>query len=247
MGKRRRSRGTWFPILPAFIGDGGGAQALTYFESQYILEAGLSTGEASSPAFIPILSDSTSNALTQDQENIQTLRDQVEGQEYTFDRVVGKVWGTLHQAITEVGPLSVLFCMAMAVLPVQDESPDSPSLADDDMAPLFSNNSANPWIWRRTWKLYNNALADVLLAQELVVNKGPSSIAEYGSVMDGGHVDTRGASRRVKRDHRLFMVVQAALTEQTGGFPLTDFPTITFGFDFRVHGGMRRSGRRSSF
>lgn len=234
---RRKQRYTWFPINPTFIGENSTPWTFYYGTS----EVPAVIGGTPTIVAVPILQD-------QDQQTGQSddgisLRDRVEGKDYALERVVGKVWCSLSQltadGVGEYTATQALVAMGLAILPVDDNT-GQPSLNDRDYDPLVADNSAAPWMWRRTWLLYNN------LATPSPIFTGPTNIGSYGSVMDGGHVDVKSA-RRVRREQRLFWCLSVVTIGTTGSGDVPVSQDISWGYDFRVLGAMRKARNESTF
>lgn len=226
----RRAGGTWLPPLPTFYGEND--EGVTFYES--FATAG-AVGEKPTLTYIPVVTDATPNVDAAVGGVNHSLRDVVEGQEYVLKRAVGKFFAAPQQLESQASAWLVMVCAALAVLPVEDSNPSAPALEDDDMNPLLAQNAMSPWLWRRTWILSNNLTPNTYLYY-------PNSTAGYGSVMDGGHIDTKGVSRRIRREQRLFMLV-AAQTLQSGENPMT----FHWGYDLRFFGAMRKARGQSTF
>lgn len=234
MRRRRRNRGTWLPLDPTVLSEG--EPAFTYFTTT--TAASDTIGERpTSVVAVPVAFDIT----RQTPDNIGTeftMRDLTEGQDYFLDRIVGKVdaefdgnQGTLGSQI-----LDIVVCMAFAILAVEDDG-TTVALAADDIDPLLAKNTMAPFIWRRTWKLYNN------LTPGGLITTVPSTVAQYGSVMDGGHVDAK-TKRRIRQNERLFFLYQ---TVTTGTLGIEPGGSVTFGFDLRLHGALRKNRNQGTF
>jgi len=242
MARRRRSRYTWFPIVPTFVGES--TTGVAWYNTATIIspDQGSTLGP---PVAIPVLSDQDIQVSQATQDPI-SLRDRVEGKDYAIERIVGKIWASVSQEVAEdpghYVAMATLFCAALAVLPVDDDG--NPDISSSDYDPLEANNTMQPWIWRRTWTLYNNLAVPVEPQAQ-----GPRSIGEYGSVMDGGHLDAKSA-RRVRREQRLFVIFQATTLQNAvnGGDPNQPrSTTLSYGYDLRVLGAMRRARNESTF
>jgi len=239
MRRKRRSRFNWFPVNPTFIGEG--TTPFTWYRTELNLSPVVGTG--SDPLAVPLLQD-------QDQQTGQSdagisLRDRVEGKDYAVERVVGKVWGAVSQdqadSSGEYVASQIIVGMGFAVLPVNDNS-GQPDLDTAEYDPLNADNSGAPWMWRRTWVLYNN------LASPEPFFTGPTNIGSYGSVADGGHVDIKSV-RRVRREQRLFWCVSSSVlrTFNNDGTSVPISVALDVGYDIRVLGGMRRAQNNSTF
>lgn len=244
MRRRRRNRGKWFPLDPTFLsGNPIGNTWLDGDVSFTNVPGGVEPGDSVQIAF-PLTLDVTPNVNTQQADF--TLADFVQGQEYILERVVGKVWVGLSQ-LQNSGEdegqqiQNVIACTALAVLPVQDDDPTAISIEAQDWNPLFVQNAQQPWLWRRTWKLSNQNF----FPNNLTVY--PQSSAGYGSVAEGGHLDTRGTKRRVSKEQRLFIIFAAQIIDTIGGASELPPGGINYGYDLRLVGGMRSAKNRSSF
>lgn len=230
MRRRRQNRGTWMPINPTYLSDT--EIGVTWYEGTLTVTAGSQVGDTTIAA-VPVLLDSTE----QTGSNTATLRDLVEGQDYLLERVVGKVWARGANGEDQVLEES-LHCIALAILPVGDENPDVPGIPAEDYNPLFANNCMAPWLWRRTWKLGNPYTP--------TGSNYPTSTAYYGSIADGGHLDTKGVKRRITKEQRLFVIAAV------GALAVTEGPGVTnafteWGYDLRCVGQMRKARNRSTF
>lgn len=230
--RRRRNRATWFPVLG--VGDPG-AQ-VTYdlrnfdFSAQPNVQA------------IPLIPDATPYVDTSIAGD-HSLRDIVEGQTCLIERIVGKiVWG-VDQFVppgepTPTTPNVGIFCTAFAVLPTDDAG--SPAIPSDEYDPLLANNSAQPWLWRRTWVLANNQIAGL---SDGGFNH-PASNEFFASRDDGPHIDTKGTKRAIRREERIFMIHSTRSADNE----VWDFNGASQVIaDLRVLGMMVKAKNRSSF
>lgn len=247
MRKRRGRRFTWFPTFGTDY-NVQNQPAVTTTEVFPIIEIGGVTGEVSNPITVPLLQD---RDIEPDDPGSQiTLRDRVEGKDYLLKRIVGKVWGGLSQDTNDAETVvveRVLLAAGIGVLPVNDEF-GTPALEERDINPLFADNSVSPWMWRRTWTLYNNLATPNVDGGPLYT--GPTNISNVAAgTFDAGHVDVKSA-RRVTREQRLYLTVafQILETSDFGGAPQIGKPArIHFGYDFRFLGAMRTAMNRSTF
>lgn len=235
--RKRRNRGTWLPLDPSILSEG--SNAVTYFTTTTAVSDVLGESPGAAVA-VPVAFDvtrQTPNTIVAAGQDV-TMRDLTEGQDYFLDRIVGKVdcqfdgnEGTAGDQI-----LDIILGFAFAILPVEDDG-QTVALAADDFDPFLSRNTMAPYIWRRTWRLYNN------LTPASLITAVPSTIAQYGSVMDGGHVDAK-TRRRIRQNERLFFIMQnitlGILGAEAAG-------SITWGFDVRLHGALRRNRNTSTF
>lgn len=184
------------------------------------------------------------------------------GNEYFIKRIVGKLFlenqGRRNVADDPSTIKSVLcgagFFIARASDSQAGGGPTVPigaaSLAEriENYSPLGEDTIREPWIWRRTWTLGNVLMLNFL-------NEGqdtppgalfPATNAEYGSVLDGPHIDAKTA-RRVKQDERLYFAFGVR------SWPAQDVvtanePGVVRGYlDFRILGALRKARQGSSF
>lgn len=192
----------------------------------------------SSLAVFPVVPDFTQLPSSTFGDTNINLRDIASGQDWFLDRIVGKIH--LHclagaggtDPSVEWGAVMVKAGFFVAHSDADDEN--TPSLVDEEIDPLNIDNAMDPWIWQRSWLLGNpNSAYHVLDGKYF-----PSNTADFGSVMDGGHVDTK-SKRRIQREQRLFMAVSCfgydlAHTIVTGA--QVDQPRIIGLADFRYFG-----------
>jgi len=245
MRRKRGSRYTWFPIDPTYEGED--VRGRTYYDTNLVIGAGGGQGALSTVLAIPLVPDQTPNVDTSTE--FQTLRDQLEGQAYIAKRIVGKTWAGFHAAAGETAYPRVIVAAAVAVCPVDDNNPSVISLSADDINPLLSNNATSPWMFRRTWILGNPQVIASGTAPSVTyisdnVMRFPSNTSQYGSVMDGGHVDIKVA-RRISREQRLFWITAAAALDVNS--ESEEDTVLQIGYDLRVLGAMRKNRNQSTF
>lgn len=237
--RRRGSKAAWFPIVGTLYQDGDRDQSwfdVILTTPSGTISAGARYSVNGSEVFATVLTlDDTPDVDNPDTGS--SLRDFVQGQEYRLERLVGKVYGAIRQAGTD-NVNTAMLGIGFAILPVSDEFQTEPALVPGDYNPLNASNAQAPWIWRRTWILANNLGANVFYY--------PQSTSGHGSVADGGHVDTRGARRRIRREQRLFMCVAASVVEGASSSAL-EASNIHIAADLRVLGMMRSAKGTSSF
>lgn len=200
--RKRRKRGTWFPVL-SFPLTNFGPEATFDIRDFYV-----SPTPSRNLIAIPVIPDQTvdTEAAT---DAAFTLRDAVEGQSYVLDRLVGKIqWSVAQRAPsneTSSAWQNIICCTGFAILGVRNEIGDqgSPELPSAEWDPLLAANSDKPWIWRRTWVLANNAAATGQFNDPLF--SAPANNAFFSSIQDGPHIDSK-SKRRVGRNERLFMI-----------------------------------------
>lgn len=241
--RRRRARYTWFPTNPTFAVESSNP-GVNYFQDTFAETGGVGGTDPfttiGAPQAIPLLLDSTAQAGIPADAGDFTLRDLVEGQDYIVKRIVGKVWASRDQRDeTNVSSIPTITAIGLAVLP-EDDATGQPALNPDDYNPLLQQNSAAPWLWRRTWVLGNTFPSGSLSLQQATAQ----STWQYGSMADGGHLDSKVA-RRVTREQRLYLVFATGTLNI--GLGAGDSVGIYWGYDLRILGAMRKAKNRSTF
>lgn len=227
--RKKRYNGTWLPVNPTTYPDS--PFGLTWTEDTLTINAGSAAPGITTVKAIPLTLDETASVDANDPG--VSLRDFVEGQDYICKRVVGNTWFNAPQGGSEIHLRSIC-CLALAVLPVDDESAqDQPSIDAVQWHPLVADNAQQPWFYRRTWQLGNP-----------FVNYYPGTSSWYGGQTT--QLDTKGTARRITKEQRLFLIAAAGILEMSAGEPEFDL-TWTFGYDLRIFGAMRRSKNRSTF
>lgn len=243
MRKRRVSRGAWLPVLPTIFNEN---QIGVTFDIFSFFSEGLENGERIGCQAIPLVIDETITPDVASGQAGASLRDIVEGQDYVCDRIVGKINAGITTGNEAAGDLvtHAIMCAGIAVLPVADNAQETPALSIDDYDPLLADNCMAPWMWRRTWFVSTNDFG----AYTPPVNWPwyPSNSAWYGDGMSGDHVDTKGVKRRITKEQRLFLVGAAYQINGSTNEELFS-NALTFTYDLRLHGSLRKTHNRSTF
>lgn len=180
------------------------------------------------------------------------LRDLVSGSEWFLKRVVGKCF----VLVTDASGSAVAGTRAPAIeagagLIVCNTDEDGiPTTDFNEVNPLTQKTTEDPWVWMRHWLLGtvgSGNFTDFLDtgANALNTNRAtasiPSNNMNYGSVMDGPHVDQQTA-RHIHRDQRLFWVVATRPTylNALDGWA-TAAISVYFRHTFRFLGNIRSS------
>jgi len=163
-----------------------------------------------------------------------------EGSAYRLRRIVGKLFIGLDQTITQAPdsrPKNALIGAGFIILKVDENTGAPINPTANSYSPLDNNNLRDPWIWRRTWMLTNDFSNNLTEDYEF-----PRSTTDYGSVLDGSHIDQKTA-RRVSDEERLFFVISTV----NPGLSTTLAGGGTFILDYRVIASpMRVSGNRGN-
>lgn len=270
MRRRRRARVTWLPNLGTLGIDPEDNSPVRTF-------AIIATGDGkANAAIIPLTFDSpveTDGALATD-----PLVNFV-GSEYLLRRIVGKVYASVSQQVnTEQNQAAsidfdaVLFTCGFFVArandigspPIGTDLPVGAGITVGQTINLYSPDHPDvirePWIWRRTWILGNQAkkflpviAANPTIFSDLPLTMFPTNNAEYGSVHDGPHIDAK-TRRRISSDDRLWFAIAARQLDSRNGANL--IPTLDLIrtnceiqgiLDYRLVGSIRKAHNRGNF
>lgn len=242
MRRKRKNRGIWMPNTGVVQGDDDGS----FYDSSWVSDPGQQppTGyaEPSSITVKPLTFDFTQEPIDANQAgNNFSLRDLTEGQDWLCQRIVGKFHAGYFYGgtTTEEDFLYVKVALGIFVARSKDDIEAEPDLETDEMDPFAGDNIMDSWMFRRTWMFANKNQTGLNPA-------GPSTTMEYGTALDGPHVDVK-SKRRITREHRLWAVV-ASRGWSPGYNPqhLSD-PSqgqVQWTFDYRIH-GMMKPGRNN--
>jgi len=240
MRRKRRNRATWFPIL-GFNNNAPNTPQITVD----LRTTSVSSDGTENALFIPIIPDIDIPAeQAQEVGGIvrTTLRDYVEGQTCIIERIVGNIIHELVPSFLKATVERIIVCSAIAVFPTLDDGSGNPALSAPELDPLFADNSANPWLWRRVWVLGDEKGTSSGLNP--TAGSGLPTNNLYGSVAEGSKIDTKGTRRAIRREERLFLVHSFMNTSpNTEG----ESRVINSFADLRVIGRMVKAHNRSSF
>lgn len=227
MAKRRRVGVQWAPTLIP-TGPGGEDNSFLLFDQSLVAEAGHVI------SVFPLTFDFPNDPSTATVAT-HSMADFI-GSAYILQRIVGKVFAHEINPIMGVARSAVVMIAAgFFVARADSTNAAMPAATLDAIDPLASANQMEPWIWRRSWMLRN--------ASDLTGVIAPPNIANYGSVMDGPHIDSR-VKRRVNDDDRLYFVASAAqLDDVTTGDPVI----IRWVLDYRLLVTLRKNKNQSAF
>jgi len=180
-----------------------------------------------------------------DTQAVTTSLADIASSAYRLRRIVGKIWVRMAQ----VDDSSIVFAAVTAGLIIRRVDPvTGQSLAANSTngaeltSPNELENYSDPWIWRRTWLIGNNASP----ARPATFPLFPET-NEFFSALDGPHIDQKTA-RIIGPEERLFLDV--GVRSNVTGAPSEDeipAPVLVI-YDLRVLGSMRSSSgnRRNS-
>lgn len=252
---RRKNQGTWFPIIGSSWTDEGD----TYNDVSFTLDTGqvgVDRAFGASQIVTPLTRDYTQQNIPSSLALIEqpTLRDFTEGQDYILKRIVGNcvcivqsnqnpISGYGRASWWKYAKITAGFFVARAA----DDDQTLPDLSLLDVEPSISNNSQNPWIWRRSWILANPAnsetvAAGVISEDELSTNR------DMAGENVGPYVDAK-SKRRVRREQRLWFVLSAIGWDGTRGSVGggSTQPNVVCNLDVRIFGKMVKGKNASDF
>lgn len=184
--------------------------------------------------FSPLVSDIDAIAFQTSGLPTESLAD-IYSSGYRLRRIVGKIYVSTTQSSVAVGNVpEYLVTVGLIVLRVDDTGQPLSAATPETYDPQVINSWADPWIWRRTWML-----SDFAEATALGYTLWPENNAQYGSVMDGPHVDAKTA-RVLGREERLFLVASMMPTRGVAGGGAGD-AEIRINWDLRFVGSLRQN------
>jgi len=237
--RRRGFKGTWLPALGTSGGDNdeinvtGIAKAITIENTDLV-----------NTNIIALIPDEEATEINDASVSLVSAI----GNEYALRRIVGKfncylstTSGAPDQTAVKIG---LGFFIARETpgqegipLGIANDTFDAANNVEafDSFSPLALAATRQPWIWRRTWYLYESATNALF----------PQVTSNYGSVLDGPHIDAK-TRRRVRQEERLYAAVsiqyaQLATNEDAGSI------TCQYDLDVRCFGALRKARNRSAF
>lgn len=244
--RRRRQKGTWFPVLGQATADANDQPTIGTFFLDIDTGGGVTTG------VVPLIPDIPQDEPSQWDDFNEGLGG-ILGNEYFLSRIVGKffIWVEEPPQLEASNfPLAYLVTAGFFISRADGTSVNIP-IGFSNQPRQYDPGSCyavrEPWIWRRSWILGTTRNTGALGANDRINAKEfPKTTAGYGSVLDGGHVDAK-TKRRVSSDDRLWLAVSAR------AFPVLDQQTyqltgaVQVNHDLRVFGSLRRARNRGVF
>lgn len=164
---------------------------------------------------------------------------------YRLRRIVGKIFVRQAQAVND-GPATVMVTAGLIVRRVNENGNSLAFLTGNGatLSPGEIQNTEDPWIWRRSWYLFNN-LAAAATAGALI---GPVDNygVRVGSALDGPHIDQKTA-RIIGPEERLFLTVSSTIINEGGDQVAASTVILTdlrFLATLRTTSGNRRNASR---
>lgn len=254
MRKRRKRQVAWFPTR--WFEDPGSLSGPSNAGHQPLV---ITRDGTPSLFFVPLVLDQPVEEINVSTTAIDrvTIQDIVQGNEYIVRRIVGKCWHVVSNEGDPENfafPPAALITMGIFVARTEDEDPTNygfPIGATTDVvrnySPQYPNNIREPWMFRRTWLLGNNAMFLNSSNEKLAYAQFPPTNSQAPSSLDGPHIDAKSA-RRVHGDERLWMVVETRAWPPPSGPSTYDLDGhMTTTWDFRVLGTLTKARNRSTF
>jgi len=196
MRKKTKPRVAWLPHTDTatiiFPGNNRGSNVIDF-------DLDISGGSDPVTGVVPVVIDGQQDPLA----STTSLAD-IEDSGYRLRRIVGKCFASYDQN-TDGSPGAILLGAAFIILRISEQNGNVPLAANLDNYNLFDvRQDDSPWIWRREWILSNSTSTANLTS----LFDYPHTTAEYGSAVDGPHIDQKTA-RIVMSDERLFFVATA--------------------------------------
>lgn len=269
---KRRKKFAWFPIL-------GAANVNEQPDDLNGRTFGIPfDGSGNSvPLIFPLLPD-VQQEVEQIQPDLPGQLVEALGQDYVIERIVGKFFVAATGPADDVETLFPKIVQVSAGLFVARQADDNagggPNLpigaasaleASENYSPNTDDNVRRPWMWRRDWILSTGrpnqniaaapnpwapVVTNVGIGGLIAFQQAPAtSNIQYGSVLDGPHVDIKSV-RRVRSDERLWCAVAVRALDRYFNFPS---PTVGAVSEvnglvtLRVLGALRKTVNRSNF
>lgn len=243
MRRRTRPKVVWLPNTEA----NGFGTTDTIYNAGVFDTGGGASGDSGSIEF-PIVTDGIQSDPLQPTSSLADIEDSG----YRLRRIVGKIYVFHGQS---AGAASFTFVTAGLIIRRVDPTTGASLAATASavqpfplIAPGFTTNQGDPWIWRRTWLLGTRNLVAPATALAGLGTQGGEQIdsapprnfgdAYPGGIAEGPHVDQKTA-RIVGPEERLFLDVSATVFAEgpTGVVP----SAIGVAFELRVLASMRTS------
>lgn len=255
-GKRRirGSNGTWFPIL----GSSWSNEGNTFDDVSFNLQTGNALTDKSlgtNVVTIPVTRDYTpiNQASSDAINNLPTLRDFTEGQDYILKRIVGNIDAFVVSQSNPTLPWSsndfwsyIKVAAGFFVARADDLDQSLPDLTREEIDPMDSKNSQNPWIWRRVWILGNPAMREPVGAGA-VTTDGISTTRGFGPSDRANGIDSK-VKRRIRREERLwFSLSMVGWNGVQATVASNDQPQVNANLDIRIFGKMVKGRNSSTF
>lgn len=223
-GRRNKPRVVWLPPNDSFNVGVDQTNGVHEFTVDTTGDAGAET-----VAEIPLTIDGQFDA-----SDPQTSLADMFDSGYRLRRIVGKFWCTMVQG----GAGAHVVLVTAGIIVRRESTIDGQSLASQvdtptQISPVNVDNYTDPWIWRRSWVLSDEA------NQVASNTKGPRGNyfdGYAGGNADGPHVDQKTA-RIIGPEERLFLNVSSMVLIAGGG--IQDASIVRCWADFRLLASLR--------
>lgn len=175
---------------------------------------------------------------------LPTLSD-FEASGFKLRRIVGKIFCGMenNQPATGTRTIAALVGAGFIVLKCEESTGAPLVTTANHYSPLDNDSTRDPWIWRRTWLLQNDFSGFDPNIQSTW--QFPRTNCDYGSAVDGPHIDARTA-RRIGAEERLFFVIStqniSGTADDSGGVKmLLDYRILAT--PIRIMGNRRNASR----
>jgi len=238
--RKRKPKVVWLPQTNAnSIGNNASSAYQTFVVGVSGLAGDFAVGE------IPLTIDSESDPL-----NPVTSLSDVYNAGYRLRRIVGKIFVRCAQREDDppLGPVIVLVTAGIIIRRVDESTGVSMAITTGNaslISPGEIENAGDPWIWRRTWVLYNNGNA----VGNGDLDQGPTNNYLFGAGgnFDGPHVDAKTA-RIVGSEERCFLDVSSTVlvpgSDQQVATNVTVVTDLRLLASMRTNSGNRRNASR---
>lgn len=260
MRKRRRSNGTWFPILSTERTVESEVFATTLRRARLTVNVDGLGGPVN--GVIPITYDEPQESPNID-PNVEGLSEII-GNEYIIKRILGSCFVSRSNMDEPESRREAPGIVATAGFFVARAADDDTTTADNvpigfgsvshtnfaNYSPQSAQAIREPWMWRRSWILGTNTSGPTTLGgttdrDESIYGCYPQNNVNYPSAMTGPGVDVK-SRRHVRQDERLYFGMSA--------WPITfavanwDIATeVQFDLDIRLFGVLVKARARGSF
>lgn len=256
--RRRKQRGLWLPVYgnqtnSALTDNAIGAKGVLSVDG---------TGQIFWDAFAVTFdyTESAYNAQAGNLGGLPTLRDIVDGNEWSLRRIVGKFFCGMGQTFTGDYTYQIPAVeLAAGYLVCKTDEEGDATTDFDEVNPLVQESAEDPWIWRRKWiltlgKAGVTPVPGTGTAErywfEAIQAVGLPSTANYNSVADGPHIDQK-TNRRIHRQERLYFVLASRVWNPLSGTNVFDAAApvdLWYNLDHRLFGslGSTRGNRKNA-
>lgn len=241
--RRNKPRVVWLPTTNSFSVDTDGNPPRSMWQFASASNSAITDVTGGNVTFeIPVVQD---GALSGPLAETSTLSD-IENSGYRLRRIVGKIYVFIGQTTIGTTQDPVLFGVTAGLIIRRTDPGTGGSLAanvgSEEISPADIENSMDPWIWRRSWILGDNApVAGVPQNNAQTQNFG----APYPGALEGPHVDQKTA-RIVGPEERLMLDISTTtlVAGSANGGPTLVVTDLRVLASMRMSSGNRRNASR---